>query len=53
MNGIKCRYCKGYESCPYRDDLDDTCWYEPNDYDCKDIGSATAVEVRKQNEGNN
>lgn len=53
MNGIKCRHCKGFESCPYRDSLDDTCWFEPNDYQEGDIGSATVAETRRQNERDN
>lgn len=44
---MKCKHC--CKDCPWRDEATDECWYEPDDYNGKDIGSATADEVKKQN----
>lgn len=44
---MKCKHCPGWKDCEWR--FDDECWYEPCDHPCG-IGSATAEEVRKQNE---
>lgn len=46
---IRCKHCKGYRTCEWRNPYDDTCWYEPCDHP-GGIGSATAEEVRLQNE---
>lgn len=45
---MKCKKCPGWKDCEWR--FNDECWYEPNDYEEGDIGSATVAEMRKQNE---
>lgn len=49
MDPIKCKHCLGYENCQWRDETDDSCWYEPDDYDGHDIGFAIYEEIKRQN----
>lgn len=45
---MKCQHCtKNYKDCEWY--IDEECWYEPNDYDGKDIGTATIIELDYQN----
>lgn len=49
MSDIKCKHCPGFKNCEWRNEEDDTCWYEPDDYPEGDIGSAIVAEIRRQN----
>lgn len=46
---MKCQNCPGFETCIWRDPETDECFYEPNDYDGHDIGTATIIELKHQN----